>query len=793
VTIALPRRGIFLAPAAALLLAGCGLFGASSSDSAQNFQHFFSTAPAPCPDDPDNLAGIEGWAPGAGKAAVVGQTNAQNFGGFGGALGGGGGATPTPAATPACTGISPELYAYYQRLDATLAAIPKDGYDAPTRGGEIQSATDAFAFVRDSIATEAYASAMRGANGTLAANGGSPADKALLLAALLSVQNIPVRFVHAPLAAADAATVVHAALTASPKVTSTDSGIVAKLGLDPTQVASVAADQRARIQKLADTGLAEADTATTALLAKAPGVQLGTSTAAVQTQWATNVQDHWWVQAQTNGQWTDYDPTLPGATPGTHLGPAPSDPPASALPDAAYATVALTLAGDFVGAAGITTKTLVTATAKTSDLALSSFQITIGDHSKGAKDLDQATNFTPELRLGEGTATGDAFTADASDARLAVLHLTITVHVPGQPDRTSTRTLVDRRTTGMSVIDPSWTPARTALALTATYAGLVVSGELNRDFTVARDAESAKLARAFTEYVTAGGNARQLPPPGIAEAYPYEVMHYFLYDSIARMRLEDRAPGAVRFFFDRPQIAMVHRGFMQAGQTRVGVLEFDVVDNGMTAAGSDAAGSIHANAVRGYVDTNVERRIFGFEPTFNTIALFAAADKAGVATTVTPAGSGVHIAPSSAVALNGRVVSGWWDLDPQSGNLIGRMQGGAGQAMVEYAIERINDWSSLVTIMQFYGDFFRCIAMGVEAPLSGEANPQASFNNCALGALCNLAEATIVGEGFSRCQVCSNIDALIYNFLDYGTYGKSSSPGSFGAACGALFPSPFSS
>jgi hypothetical protein len=775
--------------AATALLAGCGLFGGSSSGpSNQDVHAYFTSAPAPCPDQPDNLAGIEGWAPGAAHASQMGQTGAQNFGGFGGALGGGAPA-PSPSATQGCTGISPEAYAYYQQVEVTGPAIPKDGYDASARGAEITAPNDAFAFVRDAIATEAYAGVMRGANGTLAARGGSPADKALLLAALLSAQNVPVQFVHAPLAPADAAIVVHAALTAAPKSVETDSGILTKLGLDPTKVAQVAASQRTRVQQLADAGIASADAGTSALLASVPSVQLATTTAPLQAQWATNVTDHWWVQGQVNGQWVDFDPTLPTATPGTHLGAAPAEAAVQSLPASLNATITIQLTGDFLNGSTLSTQTLAAQSANVADLALSSFQITLGDHSKGAQNLDQATSFTPEIKLGDADTSGNAFAPDGTP-RLAALHVVIVTHVPGQSDRSHTRTLVDRRGAGGSAIDPSWTPARTALALTAAYSGLVVPGELNRDFTATRDADSAKVGLAFTEYVSAGGNGKQLPPPGIAEPYPYEVMHYFLYDSIARMRLEDKTPGAVRFFFDRPQIAMVHRGFTDDGKARVGVLEFDIVENGMAAAGTGGAASIHANAVRGYVDTSVERHIFGFEAPRNTIALFDAAHKSNLATTVTAHGAGVRIAPASGVVLADATVTGWWDLDPQSGNLIGRMQGGAGQAMVEYAIDRVNDWSSLVAIMQFYGDFFRCIAMGVEAPLAGQY-AQAQFNNCALGALCNLAESTAVGEGFSRCEVCSNIDALIYNFLDYGTYGKSSSPGSFGAACGALFPSSF--
>jgi hypothetical protein len=749
-----------------------------------------ATAPAPCPDDPNDLAGIEGWAPGAGQAEKIGQTGAGSIGTFGGGVAGDT-STPAPAAgAKRCTGISPQLDRYFARIAATGEAIPATDYDAAARAGALDANAEMiFAFVRDNVATEAYPGVMRGANGTLAAHGGSPADKALLLAALLSAKEIPVRFVHGPLSATESDAVIRTVLGSHVKPVYGDPETAKKLNLDAAQVAAAGSEQRERVKTLADEGIARARTATDALLSSTT-VRLAGSDAAVRAAWTAALSDHWWVQAQRNGAWTDLDPTLADAKPGTHLATATGD-PADALPDALRTTIAIRLVGTFLDNGAASDKTLLEGTATSADLALSSFSLVIGDHSKGAQALTEARDFTPSLTLGGHEASGDAFAPDGA-SRLAVLRLQIVTQIPGAAPRAAERVLVDRRAAGgATAIDPAWTPERTALALTSTFMGLVVAGELSRDFTAKHDAQSVKLARAFAAYTAAGGNGRQLPPPGIAEAYPYEVMHYFLYDSIARMRLEDQSNGALRFFFDRPQIAMVHRGFTQRGKQRTGILEFDIIENGMAAAGTGAASAVHANAVRGYADTSIERHVLGVEPTGNTIALFDAAARNGLKPRTVAQGTTTRIEPGGPVSIDGRTISGWWELDPQTGNLVGRMAGGAGQAMVEYAIDRINDWSSLVGIMQFYGDFFRCIAMGVESPLSGGANPQAQFNNCALGAICALAESTLMGEAFSRCTSCTNIDALIYNFLDYGTYGKSASPGSFGYVCGKLFPSPF--
>jgi hypothetical protein len=137
------------------------------------------TGPIDCPEDPNDLAGIEGWAPGAGKAEKIGQTNAGSIGGFAGGLSGGSAATPSPAAS-SCTGLDADLVARFDHIAASVALLPKDGYDPAARGAELAGTDAIFEFVRDNMRTETYAGAMRGASGTLQSHGGSPADKALL-------------------------------------------------------------------------------------------------------------------------------------------------------------------------------------------------------------------------------------------------------------------------------------------------------------------------------------------------------------------------------------------------------------------------------------------------------------------------------------------------------------------------------------------------------------------------------------------------------------------------------------
>ena len=115
---------------------------------------------------------------------------------------------------------------------------------------------------------------------------------------------------------------------------------------------------------------------------------------------------------------------------------------------------------------------------------------------------------------------------------------------------------------------------------------------------------------------------------------------------------------------------------------------------------------------------------------------------------------------------------------------------GAGQELAEYAIARGNDWSTLYSMIQFYGDFFRCIAGAVEAPLSGDLGTQAGFQQCAASAICSYMDG--VGSGYVLGPAgFSDAEALLYNILDLSIPGtKDSLPPTGGAACSGLFHSP---
>jgi hypothetical protein len=612
---------------------------------------------------------------------------------------------------------------------------------------------------------------------------------------LLATKNVAVRFVHAPLAAADATqilTVANASAALPDDIAPGENQDVAfkTLGTDAAAAHAGLDDVRKRYESNANGVLADAKSASESLLATAgaANVHTGDDAAAAAARAAANLADHWWVQAQEEGAWVDLDPSVPGAKAGDHLGGVPSDAPVTELPDNVVRTLTVRLVADRLAGSAVQTATLVERTIKLTDEYAVPIVVSVGDHAVGSDKLAQAASFTPAITVDGNDQSGEAFTADG----LLVVRLQIESALGGTVNKIASRVVIDRRLNRTAVLDPAWTAPRTAAALTTTYALLAPTGELDPAFVGLREAAGMQTLRAFMAYAAAGGNGRQMPPSaGIAETYPLQALHYFETDALFRRLLEDASGGVVRFAFDGPQVAIERRAFALRDDGKLdGVETFDIADNGMIAAGTDRAASVRANATRGYADTIAEQNLFAGLGDGGTIALFAAASAAGVPIQVVqgPQYGGVALAPSKTVALDGTPRVGWWQLDPQDGNLVGRMDDGAGQELTEYAIARANDWSTLYAMMQFYGDFFRCIAMGVEAPLAGDA-AQRNFAKCATSAICNYLEALGNGEAFSRWG--TDEEALLYNILDLSTNGKDSWPPSGGAVCSGLSQQTF--
>lgn len=734
----------------------------------------------PCPDNSNDLSGIEGWAPGAGQAEKMGQNGAGNMGGFGGALGGGS-STPTPVAST-CPHLDPRVTAYFDRVGKLASTMPDDTYDPNKRAAELSDATAMFTWVRDHIATEGYAGALRGYAGTLQSRGGSPAEKAVLLAGMLQSKGIPAHLVHGALSDVDLDAIIKAIRSPQtvPVTTGADvSKLYADLNVDQNAAMSSLEKSQNAVDGVVDSILARAAQPVAGLRKQlsAANLTIAADPQANHDAWATNLRDHWWVQAQVDGNWIDLDPTLSDARPGSHLGAAPQGDPQSALPDSMKVTVAIKVIAD--EANGNAQKVLAQTSAAMQDLYGLPVSVSVGDHDGTWKTLNQSKNVVASITEGGESNSSDAFDpANIDGAPLKDIRVVFDTTIPGRDPLHYERVLFDGHSGAVPTIRAS---------------ALIVSGDLDPNFAMLRDLENTRRYGALFAYAAAGGNGTQKPPQDGAEAYPVQAMHFFEYDALARRRLEQG--GKVHFFFDRPEIAMVERALVGSGKDIRVQERFDIVDNGMMADGTDGAAAAEANLRRGFFDTLAEQNVLPGASNNNTIALWQALAAQHTPTHVVtndPTYGPAAIVPTKSVALDGRETMGWWQIDPHQGNLVGRMQGGAGQAFSEY-VTTLNDASSYWTAISFYADVLRCATVGITSPLRGESGDAAAatYWQCMSNAACGALEAIVMGELYTKED--ADLRALAYNILDLsfdthaGVSKDSWSPP--GVLCNQLFPS----
>lgn len=170
-----------------------------------------------------------------------------------------------------------------ERLSAAASAEPSDDATLDGLAARLTTPDAAFAFVRDSIALEAYSGVLRGAEGTLLNRAGNAADRALLLAGLLTRQGLSTRFAFATLDGAAQDRLYARVLARRPVVEAPDSPFIS--AIDARAAKSYAALEAVAVPLLAAT-----------LDAEAPRARSRADLAA-----------HVWVEAEIDGRWVAFD------------------------------------------------------------------------------------------------------------------------------------------------------------------------------------------------------------------------------------------------------------------------------------------------------------------------------------------------------------------------------------------------------------------------------------------------------------------------------------------------------
>jgi len=724
-----------------------------------------STVAAPCPDGGD-IAGLETAAPGGNGAGELGGSAGGLLGGL---AGGTAGEAPAESKGPAkCHALPADMENLFHALDSIAKTLPSDGYDESARASGLGDATAAFAFVRDRIRTQAYAGVMRGGVGTLMSRGGSPADKALLLGELLGTKNIAVRFVHTTLSDADVARVVNA-IIAGPTLTFAHPAL------------HMPADNFQKFTEGTNTAQPIADQIITSLTAA--GAAFSKNDAQLRSRWSTNLRDHWWIQAQEGNDWVDLDPTLKGATPGSHLGPAPSTAPVDHLPDTLYAVLTFRITGDFVGPTGVTTDTMVEKHLHAADAYAQPIVVQVADPDASLANLGKSTSFTPSINVGGGTTAGNAFQPDpATGPRLLRMQLEIETDRPGYQPLIARRALLDRSAAAGATVDPKWDTQRTAFGLTIRADGLALAGDLDPSFAALREVEGAHAAHVFLLYAV--NRPVFTLPQDAAQTFPLEAMHYLELDGMVRRGTEAQSPNHTRFYFDRPAIVFARRTLLKRRSGVVARHEFDVVEDAMDVTGDNATAAIRDNVLRGVMDNAIEAHVTIPTAVVTTRALLAAAPKAGVSiVSLLPATSaaqlppvaraaasgslqrGAIVATASPVSLAGERHVGWWEVDPATGSTIGRLESGAGQGLAE-ALPTTSVALKAVTLADVVGGFDRCMyaevggalmggggAEGAEGAEGGEGGGGGdqieALGECGKKVLCDFALTEAIGDAGS--------------------------------------------
>jgi hypothetical protein len=284
------------------------------------------------------------------------------------------------------------------------------------------------------------------------------------------------------------------------------------------------------------------------------------------------------------------------------------------------------------------------------------------------------------------------------------------VRTPGSSPRTTRRAVFDligesSRTTTPIQAGPSTDPMRLvrSLSLMTRTEILPLAAQPTADFVAHLAAESLVKNRGVLETLAAEPAAAASPDLNalLEKAAPVVTPLY----SLAVARLEWSSVGS-HLYLDRPSILTRHRFPAVAGNDVVLRDVTDIVANEI-AVDVDVADPIAVRIQQGVVDTNLEALLqIGSSPGLNTATAFATSREW---MTLTPQNRSdisslqlsadvkhriareldegrVIVAPRHPVELNSQSYTGWWRIDPRSGDTLGVAANGWGQSLTERSV-----------------------------------------------------------------------------------------------------------
>ena len=228
-----------------------------------------------------------------------------------------------------------QLHQHADALDQQLMAfqqvddeLPRDTFDPTAIVKLVGPDPDKlFAWVRDNTAFVPYRGVLRGPVGVLLDRNGNSADRSCLLLRLLQIAGIPVRLARGELTGEQADTLLKqtwedpkSAAPARPEVDADDTQVARIAGIlhiEPQSLQGAMEQRNLVFEKHQEDLVASVTETMQRLTSLMPVPQAPDPSIRVEQVNATT--DHWWVQRQLDGKWTDLDTARRDSNPGESL------------------------------------------------------------------------------------------------------------------------------------------------------------------------------------------------------------------------------------------------------------------------------------------------------------------------------------------------------------------------------------------------------------------------------------------------------------------------------------------
>ena len=705
--------------------------------------------------------------------------------------------------------LADRLQKQFKALEASVRDLPRDRFDASAvLASAGREPAKLLQWVRDNTALVPYRGMLRGPVGVLMDRMGNSLDRSLLLAELLRQSGYRARLANTQLSADDARQLLEktkarqSAANAPQQKPPDFDRLGREFGLDAAQLKSQHQAFAAESQRLAKE-LQQRVQQQAALIQREIAGIAGARRPQDARANVEPLRDHWWVQIEQNGSWSDLDPCAAELKAGPHVAAqhtiAPDDSGKFKLDDSHCHELRIRLIVERWEKNALRESTALEQVLRPADhygqrITLAHVpdnwpqQLDAADSQEGIAKLKEAAaqqkSWTPILLVGDANATKLAFDDggktktpgekkdkgspaglgfggfggfggggdEAPESKLTAEWIEFEIRAPGASNIVERRDIFDligpaaRATAkGKKFDEPSINDnakLKRGLALLERIEILPLTCQIDPtyvDYLFARDLlANREFLIGAVNGATSGQKTSAKPAPLPSQLYNW---------AIARRSWSTHAGGV---YLDRINLAAyrLQLGLDSAGDLTV-LHGFDIVANNV-AAMPQVGGDAFATAVQqGVAETNAEALLeTGLGPVKNTAELMQRSasgeikwlafrdprDQRWEQVEISPdvraridqdlAKGYAVVVPSKAIELAENVSSvGWWRVHPVTGEALGRMESGAGQALTERVIKQ--------------GILFlpSGIAMGLKYKCGKEGRTDGMCNPCLIAAI----------------------------------------------------------